>query len=66
MQSDQPKPKPYDGPKCSKCQGFIPCYSIEWSKLTDAKKCKCKSPGYPEPPIVSLVDFLVDLWRKRA
>ncbi len=41
--------------KCTKCGGYIPEYSIEWSNTLDALKCRCANPGLPDPPFLKLL-----------
>jgi hypothetical protein len=44
--------------KCGRCGKAIPQYSIEWRDLPDAEKCRCKSPVYPDGPLVALLRWL--------
>lgn len=47
---------------CTNCNHPLPEYSIEWSNLPDNKKCKCKNPGYPSPPIHQIFKAFVNLF----
>jgi len=44
--------------KCGRCGNALPCFSIEWSRLPDDKKCFCASPIYPESPLVVMLKRL--------
>lgn len=45
--------------KCTKCQGWIPEFSIEWSETHDEDKCACSSPGLPAPPWVHIFERII-------
>lgn len=45
--------------KCGRCGKALPCFSSEWSKLPDSKKCRCVHPINPPSPILRLLKWLV-------
>ena len=50
--------------KCTKCSGFIPEFSIEWSETLDTQKCRCAIPGLPDSPLVKLIkEWLSENWK---
>lgn len=43
---------------CGRCHKAVPCFCITFSELPDDQKCRCASPVYPDPPIVTLFRWL--------